>query len=179
MMSLLAFSGNCRKNSYLCILHDKWEMCLAHPVSIATHKNSSEAVERKFKTDWNLSSGWAMESIGPRYKSVLAGVFGLSVPVLIPVGQFGLVFGWLWDQYNRPVDRKLCSCSCWDTVFKGSYETGVGKYKHFYFNSNQNMAIIWSLTVVCTVALYEGCKHCLTQFLNGKLHIKALSQGVQ
>ena len=110
-----------------------------------------------------------MESIGPRYKSVLAGVFGLSVPILIPVVQFGLVFGWLWDQYNKPVDRKLCSCSCWDTVFKGSYETGVGKYKHFYFNSNQNTAIIWSLTVACTVALYEGCKHCLTQFLNGKL----------
>ena len=115
--------------------------------------------------------------MGPSYKTVLAGVFGLSVPILIPVFQFGLVFR-LWDRYNKPVDRKLCSCSCWDTVFKGGYETGVGEYKHFYFNSNQNTAIIWSLTVACTVALYEGCKHCLTQFLNGKLHIKALSQGV-
>ena len=109
-----------------------------------------------------------MGSIGPMYKSALAGVFGLSVPILIPVFQFGLVFR-LWDRYNKPVDRKLCSCSCWDTVFKGGYETGVGEYKHFYFNSNQNTAIIWSLTVACTVALYEGCKHCLTQFLNGKL----------
>jgi len=41
-----------------------------------------------------------------------------AIPVLIPALQFGIVFR-LWDQYNKPVNRDYCQCSCWDTVFKG------------------------------------------------------------
>jgi hypothetical protein len=41
-----------------------------------------------------------------------------AIPVLIPALQFGVVFR-LWDQYNKPVNRDYCQCSCWDTVFKG------------------------------------------------------------
>ena len=89
----------------------------------------------------------------------------MSVPILIPVVQFGLVYR-LWDQFNQPVDKKLCSCSCWDTVFKGPYETGLGGYKHFYFNSNGNTAIIWFLTVMSVIALYESVKHCTATILN-------------
>ena len=48
------------------------------------------------------------------YCSLLAA----SIPVLIPTLQFGLIFK-LWDQYNKPVNRDFCQCSCWDTVFKG------------------------------------------------------------
>jgi len=69
-------------------------------------------------------------SLGP----VWWAVGGLSLPLLIPLFQFGLVFK-LWDQYAMPVHRDHCSNSCWDTVFKGGYETGAGTYKHVYFNA--------------------------------------------
>ena len=45
--------------------------------------------------------------------------FAICVPILIPTIQFGLIFR-IWDQYNKPVNREQCSCSCWDTVFKGN-----------------------------------------------------------
>ncbi len=41
-----------------------------------------------------------------------------AVPVIIPAVQFGFVYR-LWEQYNKPVDREHCFCSCWDTTFKG------------------------------------------------------------
>ena len=51
------------------------------------------------------------------YCSLLAA----SIPIIIPAVQFGYIFN-LWSQYNKPVNRQQCSCSCWDTVFKGNNE---------------------------------------------------------
>ena len=48
----------------------------------------------------------------------LAATLAASVPILIPLFQFGVIFR-LWDKYNQPVNKELCICSCWDTVFKG------------------------------------------------------------
>ena len=44
----------------------------------------------------------------------------ILVPILIPAVQFGFVFR-IWDRYNKPVNKDMCACSCWDTVFKGNY----------------------------------------------------------
>ena len=41
-----------------------------------------------------------------------------SVPIIIPAVQFGYIYN-IWSHYNKPVSREHCSCSCWDTVFKG------------------------------------------------------------
>ena len=49
------------------------------------------------------------------YCSLLAA----TVPIIIPAVQFGYIFN-IWSKYNKPVNRNLCSCSCWDTVFKGN-----------------------------------------------------------
>jgi hypothetical protein len=27
----------------------------------------------------------------------------------------------IWDRYNKPVNKDMCACSCWDTVFKGNF----------------------------------------------------------
>ena len=48
-------------------------------------------------------------------------IFAALIPILIPIFQFGVIFR-LWDKYNQPVNKDLCICSCWDTVFKGSYQ---------------------------------------------------------
>ena len=45
-------------------------------------------------------------------------IFAAAIPILIPIFQFGVIFR-LWDKYNQPVNKDLCICSCWDTVFKG------------------------------------------------------------
>lgn len=42
--------------------------------------------------------------------------------------------------------------------FSAGYETGVGSYKHVYFNATTNTLIIWALTVVSVVAVYEAVR---------------------
>lgn len=80
-----------------------------------------------------------------------------AVPVMIPALQFGLIYK-IWDKYNKKVDRNTCQNTCWDTVFKAGYETGAGSYKHVYFNATSNTLVMWSITVVALVALYEAVR---------------------
>ena len=71
----------------------------------------------------------------------------------------------MWNKINliksflRYVDKKFCSCSCWDTVFKGSYESGIGSYKNFYFNATTSTMQIWLFTVIFIISLYESMKY--------------------
>jgi len=44
---------------------------------------------------------------------------GLSLPILFPLGHL-LLFSYLWG--SSPVDKKACTNSCWDTVFKGKFK---------------------------------------------------------
>lgn len=39
-------------------------------------------------------------------------------PMLIPPIHIYIVYHF-WRQYNHRVDKRYCTCSCWDTVFKG------------------------------------------------------------
>ena len=50
---------------------------------------------------------------------VVASLLAAAIPIAIPLFQFGIIFR-LWDRYNQPVNKDLCICSCWDTVFKGN-----------------------------------------------------------
>ena len=53
-------------------------------------------------------------------KIVLSGcIIGLLIPICIPFLHFGII-SHLWDEFNYKVDRILCTCSCWDTIFKGN-----------------------------------------------------------
>lgn len=52
-------------------------------------------------------------------KATFLGVFiGFSVPIFIPFIHFGVI-SHLWDEFNYKVDKLGCTCSCWDTIFKG------------------------------------------------------------
>lgn len=91
-------------------------------------------------------------------------VVGALGPIIFPFIHLGIIYR-LWSRYNRQVDRHSCSCSCWDTVFKGNYESGIASYKHVYFNSTFNTFKIWALTVVAVILLYECGKYVFSLIL--------------
>lgn len=110
----------------------------------------------------------------------------LLVPVFLPAIHI-LILEKFWSDFNVNVNKEHCTCSCWDTVFKGMgnsayictedfktnrllvfkyeifvlgpYEAGVARYKHMYFNATDNMFKIWAITAVCTIVLYESVKN--------------------
>ncbi|XP_063218113.1 uncharacterized protein LOC134528435 [Bacillus rossius redtenbacheri] len=85
-------------------------------------------------------------------------ICGFFVPAVFPPVHIGILY-YFWHKYSRHVDRHYCSCSCWDTVFKGTYETGIASYKHVYFNATSNSLKMWVLTVLCVLVLYECVRH--------------------
>lgn len=97
---------------------------------------------------------------------ILSGLF----PSLIPPIHVYILYKF-WGKYARRVDKRYCSCSCWDTVFKGTYESGVASYKHMYFNATANTIKIWLATVCCILILYESLKHELKLLLKTQLRL--------
>lgn len=116
-------------------------------------------------------------------------------PILLPAIHI-FILEKFWSDYTVKVSREHCTCSCWDTVFKGEavivfyrrnfntpsiflhtlpsrftgpYEAGVARYKHMYFNATENTFKIWALTVVCTIVFYECTKNVVRLCLDGQL----------
>ncbi|XP_046419043.1 uncharacterized protein [Neodiprion pinetum] len=82
---------------------------------------------------------------------------GILAPLTIPPAHIAALY-YFWPEFSRDVDKRYCSCSCWDTVFKGSYESGVASYKHMYFNATANTIKIWFMIVVGIIIFYESVK---------------------
>ncbi|XP_021353523.1 uncharacterized protein LOC110450366 isoform X2 [Mizuhopecten yessoensis] len=76
----------------------------------------------------------------------------------------------IWVPDKDPVDKANCRCTCWDTVFKGSYQNqnDIG-YKHFYFNATLQTYVIWIITVCHMIALYEAVKYLWLTFTSGDI----------
>jgi len=51
----------------------------------------------------------------------------------------------------------------------GTYESGVGRYKHFYFNSTLTTFKIWTITVIGIITIYECFKQLVHVLLQRKL----------
>ncbi|KAG7163969.1 uncharacterized protein LOC121872282 [Homarus americanus] len=102
-------------------------------------------------------------------KSAAVGMLaGFLIPVLLPFLHFGII-SHLWDEFNFKVNRQMCSCSCWDTIFKGIYERGPGGYKHVYFNITPNTLKIWFVTVLAVILLYETVKKVVRLYITGEI----------
>lgn len=65
----------------------------------------------------NLDNTWIFAM---RISLWIPGIFGIVIPIVIPIGHM-VVLWFYWQNYARLVDRRFCSCSCWDTVFKGNF----------------------------------------------------------
>ncbi|KAB7507455.1 hypothetical protein Anas_06795 [Armadillidium nasatum] len=102
-----------------------------------------------------------------KYKSILIGsLAGFAVLVFLPFLHFGII-AHIWDEFNYKVNKKDCTCSCWDTVFKGIYDRGPAGYKHIYFNATSNSLKIWFSTVIFILLVYEGTKRAVKLLLAG------------
>lgn len=83
---------------------------------------------------------------------------------------FGIVMRY-WAPEKEPPDRKTCDCTCWDTVFKGSYVRKVGGYYlHFYFNATHQTLKIW-ITVLMIIVVYEVISYILFLFINRRVRV--------
>ncbi|XP_005097180.1 uncharacterized protein LOC101852763 isoform X1 [Aplysia californica] len=80
--------------------------------------------------------------------------------VLMPYIHIGVFYMKIWVPDKPPIDKRECTCSCFDTIFRGQYETpGPTPYKHVYFNSTATTFKIWVLTVIFILLCYESVKY--------------------
>lgn len=107
-------------------------------------------------------------------KPFLIKSFGGLIPAIIPPLHIYVLYRY-WGRYARRVDKRYCSCSCWDTVFKGTYESGIASYKHLYFNATANTTKIWLMTVLGILLLYESCKYELKLLFEKRLRFLMLT----
>jgi len=63
------------------------------------------------------TTGHKKGSLGSK-KLILSIILAVLIPVCFPLVHI-LLFSLLWGHLSHEVDPKGCSCSCWDTVFKG------------------------------------------------------------
>lgn len=107
-----------------------------------------------------LPSPSPLRSPSPSHTAWLKMTCSAAFPAaILPAHIFLLLH--FWSSYYRNVDKRYCSCSCWDSVFKGTYESGIASYKHMYFNATRSSLKIWILTVGGIIALYECTKYLL------------------
>lgn len=90
----------------------------------------------------------------------LAAVAAVLVIVLLPYLHIGVFYLKIWVPDKPQIDRRSCTCSCFDTVFRGSYEMpGLTSYKHVYFNATSVTFKIWIFTVLFILLAYESIKY--------------------
>lgn len=93
---------------------------------------------------------------------------------LIPYIHLGIVSSLVYSAKKPDVDVANCVNECWDTKFKGDYETLPAAYKHIYFNLTPQVLKIWFTTVVAILALYETIKRIVNLLQQGKLRLTML-----
>ncbi|XP_014784183.1 uncharacterized protein LOC106879219 [Octopus bimaculoides] len=91
---------------------------------------------------------------------------------LLPFIQIAIYHKLIWVPNKIPVNRSTCTCSCFDTVFRGSYEDHKNiRYKHIYFNSTLQTYAVWIITLFFVLISYESVKY-ICNLLFPRLHVR-------
>lgn len=111
-----------------------------------------------FKSDpefFQLSYSYIVESIpfDQMKKILIYCASTIATIVIITTGIFlgTQVSGYNPDNIQNPVDRKTCTCNCWDGFYRGPY--GRGGYKTFYINYEQQTVVLLGLFLFCAELL--------------------------
>lgn len=87
----------------------------------------------------------------------LAGALTLIILPYLHIGVFHLM---IWVPNKPAISKNNCTCSCFDTVFRGAYESlGTTGYKHVYFNATWQTFRIWMVTIIFILMTYESIKY--------------------
>ncbi|KAI8772530.1 uncharacterized protein LOC106063482 isoform X1 [Biomphalaria glabrata] len=90
--------------------------------------------------------------------------------ILMPYLHIGVFYLKIWVPDKPPIDKQACTCSCFDTVFRGRYEMpGLVTYKHVYFNSTANTFKIWIMTIMFIILFYESIKYLVSVYRNSRI----------
>lgn len=104
--------------------------------------------------------------------SLLLFLISISFMSLLPFVHIAIIYKLIWVPDKAEVDRSGCTCTCFDTVFRGSYENpGTVLYKHVYFNSTVQTFKIWIITLFFILLTYESIKY-LYNLLWPQCHIR-------
>ena len=101
-------------------MHSSWQLW---SIWVVGKTGSKQLAFQLLLMFWKMFEGGSNEINPADYEWkvwVYCSLLAASIPVLIPTVQFGYIYN-LWSRYNKPVSREHCSCSCWDTVFKGNF----------------------------------------------------------
>ncbi|KAL4220273.1 hypothetical protein ACF0H5_020680 [Mactra antiquata] len=91
---------------------------------------------------------------------VIAFLVGTLTIVILPYLHIGVYHLMIWVPDKPKIPKNNCTCSCFDTVFRGQYENpGLTRYKHVYFNATWQTYRIWIFTVVFILLAYESIKY--------------------
>lgn len=144
---------------------------MSSSISIETDAEKSNGERKQPQSPQHESDHW-LDRILSREK--LVGIFlGLSFLILAPYLHLGFFFK-IWTT-KKPVDEYNCKCSCWDTIFKGSYESSANPgYHHVYFNVTPQTLKIWAVTLCYVLATYETCKFIVKLCFRKKLRLLML-----
>ncbi|XP_029648224.1 uncharacterized protein LOC115222213 [Octopus sinensis] len=105
-------------------------------------------------------------------KKVFPFISAIIFMALLPFIQIGIYHKIFWVPNKIPVDRSTCTCSCFDTIFRGSYEGQKNiRYKHIYFNSTQETYAVWIITLFFVLITYESIKY-IYNTLFPQLHVR-------
>ena len=64
----------------------------------------------------------------------IATVTALLIPLAFTTGHM-LLFSFLYSEFKPVTNKETCNCSCWDTIFKGTYASCVFHSKIVVFSS--------------------------------------------
>ncbi|XP_036367295.1 uncharacterized protein LOC115222212 isoform X1 [Octopus sinensis] len=117
-------------------------------------------------------------SFGGVKKKALPFIFAVLFIILIPFLHIAVFYKLIWVPDKAPVDRSGCTCSCFDTVFRGAYENqGIVLYKHIYFNATSQTFGVWIFTVFFVAITYESLKY-IYNLLFPRLHVRWVMFGL-
>lgn len=106
-------------------------------------KHGLPSVEKKSRSKWS---------------NRIAIICGCLAPVFFPPIHIGILY-YFWEDFSRSVDKHFCSCSCWDTVFKGEFIIIVGLLNEHFPVRNISIRRVTSAFIIAILYISRDLRN--------------------